>query len=93
MAVTDALLGGTPDAPQRYAAADPARLPHGRQDGAGARDGDEQVPMRSARLPGRARAAGDQVTVHELDKVDHMSSSTRVGCLAHGSRGDREALP
>ena len=73
---TDALLGGSPDErPERYAAADPARLlptgvptvlVHGTRD--------EDVPLALSRTyRDAARAAGDDVTLHELVDVDHMS--------------------
>jgi acetyl esterase/lipase len=73
---TDALLGGPPDEqPDRYAAADPARLlptgvptvlVHGTRD--------EDVPLAVSRAyRDAAGAAGDDVRLHELVDVDHMS--------------------
>jgi acetyl esterase/lipase len=73
---TDALLGGSPDEqPDRYAAADPARLlptgvptvlVHGTRDVA--------VPIEVSRSYRAAAAvAGDEVALHELPDVDHMS--------------------
>ena len=71
-----ALLGGAPDEqPDRYAAADPARLlptgvptvlVHGTRD--------EDVPVEVSRsYRAAAAAAGDDVTLHELAGVDHMA--------------------
>ena len=73
---TDALLGGAPhEQPERYAVADPARLlptgvptvlVHGTRD--------EAVPVEVSRaFRDAAVAAGDEVTLHELSGVDHMS--------------------
>jgi acetyl esterase/lipase len=75
-AATRALLGGTPDeCPDRYAAADPTGLVptgvptvlvHGRDD--------EEVPLEvSEAYRSAARAAGQEVTLHSLAGVGHMS--------------------
>jgi acetyl esterase/lipase len=73
---TQALLGGEPEErPERYAAADPARLlptgvptvlVHGTRD--------EDVPIEVSRsYAAAARAAGQQVALHELAGTDHMA--------------------
>ena len=73
---TQALLGGEPDEhPERYAAADPARLlptgvptvlVHGTRD--------EEVPLEVSRsYAAAAAAAGQQVALHELAGTDHMA--------------------
>ena len=73
---TQALLGGEPDErPERYAAADPARLlptgvptvlVHGTRD--------EEVPLEVSRsYAASAGAAGQQVVLHELAGTDHMA--------------------
>jgi acetyl esterase/lipase len=73
---TQALLGGEPDErPERYAAADPARLlptgvptvlVHGTRD--------EAVPLEVSRsYTAAAGAAGQQVALHELAGTDHMA--------------------
>jgi acetyl esterase/lipase len=73
---TRGLLGGTADeVPERYAAADPMGLlptgvptvlVHGSQD--------EAVPLEVSRAyASAARTVGQDVALHELDRVDHMS--------------------
>ncbi len=73
---TEGLLGGAPDEqPERYAVADPARLlptgvptvlVHGTRD--------EDVPVEVSRsFRAAAAAVGEDVALHELVDVDHMS--------------------
>lgn len=71
-----ALLGGSPDEqPDRYAAADPARLlPTGVRTVLVHGTLDEDVPVDVSRSYRQAAvAAGDDVSLHELPGVDHMS--------------------
>ena len=71
-----ALLGGSPDEqPDRYAAADPAGLlPTGVRTVLVHGTLDEDVPVEVSRsFRAVAAAAGDDVTLHELAGVDHMS--------------------
>jgi pimeloyl-ACP methyl ester carboxylesterase len=73
---TDALLGGSPEEqPERYAVADPARLlPTGVPTVLVHGSRDEDVPVEVSRAyRDAAVAAGDEVTLHELVDVDHMS--------------------
>ena len=73
---TQALLGGEPDErPERFAAADPARLlptgvptvlVHGTRD--------DEVPLEVSRsYAAAAGTAGQQVVLHELAGIDHMA--------------------
>ena len=73
---TEALLGGGPEAvPERYAAADPARLlPTGVPTVLVHGTLDEAVPLEVSRsYAAAAGAAGQQVTLHELAGTDHMA--------------------
>jgi len=73
---TQALLGGGPDErPERYAAADPARLlPTGVPTVLVHGTLDEAVPLEVSRsYAAAAAAAGQQVTLHELAGTDHMA--------------------
>jgi acetyl esterase/lipase len=73
---TRALLGGEPDeCPERYAAADPARLlPTGVPTVLVHGDRDEAVPLEVSRsYAAAAAAAGQQVALHELARTDHMA--------------------
>jgi acetyl esterase/lipase len=73
---TQALLGGEPDErPERYAAADPARLlPTGVPTVLVHGSRDEEVPLEVSRSYAvAAAAAGQQVALHELAGADHMA--------------------
>lgn len=71
-----ALLGGSPrKRPERYAEADPVRLlPTGVRTVLVHGTRDEAVPLEVSRAySAAARAAGDDVALHELAGVDHMA--------------------